>query len=424
VTALEINADHVVQVSRILIKSRNAADAIQGRMLLAMACRAGSRVAVVWNLKLAQNQGQFHHNNLKAEREQLLQIVKEGTYVPALVLQANIFHSAGNIAGAMKLWTRATQLQDDTSLKQADESGLLGFEETILSDLDVCSAWIAIAQERMDIHSDFLDFDLGKEAYRVAAIEYDDPYAYHHLALTEDLYSPLWIQYHTKAAVSGHMSSASALGDFYFLSRTELDSHMQEFADPADRDATLDAYLANPLDGLKLQTMVTEQNAILHEARGLPPVRFGATRAERNESKETEEVIRRNLYALVWYGVASRDNIGYTHLKIARIYWSCGWFSEALRFVKYVRTADFSTAGDEESNFNQDAEALFREFQKAPIWSFVYENDERVRALHAEISALTKFTRQPAEWGFRTRNPALARMETKGEDKKDPASKA
>lgn len=59
------------------------------------------------------------------------------------------------------------------------------------------------------------DFEGAKEAFSAGALNDDDPRAYEGLAGTFERYSPLWLEYITKAAASGSWTAMSHLGSFY-----------------------------------------------------------------------------------------------------------------------------------------------------------------------------------------------------------------
>jgi len=225
-TEQSINILHLTNLARLLLKSKNDNDRKQGFKLLMCASQANSPTATVFAVKIAHKQKQLRYPSVQPALNQLLKLTREGTYGPALVLQAKVYEFEGKDTLALQLYEKATRLKSFNPLLGATEhtaeTALMGSDEVDNMDVDACDAWLAIGRIRLTVGSKLHDFHKAHEAFAAAALHYDDPDAYAYLANFEDEHTKFWMRCRLRAAASGHVDSAYAMGLLYSLPHEEV----------------------------------------------------------------------------------------------------------------------------------------------------------------------------------------------------------
>jgi hypothetical protein len=301
-TALNINVDDLTNLARVLLRSFEPVDKRQGWILLESACRAGSPSAIVFNVKLALRQKQLHHPKVATALQQLKSLVIEGDGVSELVLAGKVAESQGKIGEALELYKGATARHavTTTAVKPIDTP----WEDVEDMDLDVCTAWNSIANIHLKVASRHHDHDAAMQAFRTAAFEYDDPYAYSRLADDEPECTALWLQYRLKAAASGHGQSAFDLGQLYSLPEEQA----LAIEDPTVRNEILKNACSQALPSLFM---------VLRRYRG---VIWGRS----HEDWPEYSVFLRQYFATHWHDIAVKVGHYESLPRLAAIYYELG----------------------------------------------------------------------------------------------------
>ncbi|KAF2434629.1 hypothetical protein EJ08DRAFT_657352 [Tothia fuscella] len=434
---LQVDIDDVVQISRIQLKSRNAWDRRQGQLLLATACRAGSRTAIVYNLHLAYKQSQFNHSSLAKERNAFNSLVREGTYVPALMLAAKVHESQGNSKAAMDLYMRITSLQDDATFTPIEQSSATNKSESEAeleliqgTDLDICSAWLAMADKHCDGDPDtnpYYDFDKSKECFRRAALDFDDPRAYIFLSQCEDgelfwednensvyndedgrkvderalpLLTSDWINFRIKAAASGDAESAYRLGQVYSLPLEKIDT----IKDRVVRDEILNhPCIAWPqrLDNMALSFVNRFRPEPTEDPTGL--IQKGMDHAKLRGAQW------RALYAEKWFEIAYDAGYSEAILECARIRWFRQFYQQAVELIRPLRSGNPARFGTQWDFIPREALALVQEWMKTPEGESLYKNNQVARECVDEMLVKKKYVLKPLKSGYEA-SPAVQKL--------------
>jgi tetratricopeptide (TPR) repeat protein len=291
----------LTNLARVLLKSYNPVDKRQGWRLLEAASKAGSISAVTFSVKQALKQKQLHLPIVAPALRQLDSIVSQGKDVSALVLGGKIYESQGKLAEALRIYKKATTLKDATITSKSVASE---WEDAEDMDLDICTAWLGIANIHLKVDPKFHHYDAAIEALRIAALDYDDPSAYAKLAAFQPKCTAPWLEYRLKAAASGHGESAFELGLLYALSKDQA---------LAIEDTTVRGeVLKNPCSQMKFM------------GRGMLRWWSRATNnVPKNERPDEEEFLRKQL-AIRWHEVAFRAGHYESGLELAKLFWGLG----------------------------------------------------------------------------------------------------
>jgi hypothetical protein len=310
-SAFNINVDDLTNLARVLLRSFDSVDRRQGWNLLDSACRAGSPSAVVFNVKQALRQKQLHHPSVAAALQQLKSLVVEGDNVPGLVLAGKVAESQGKTSEALALYKRATARHavTTTPAKTIDNP----WEDVEDMDVDVCTAWMSIANIHLKIASLFHDHEAAMQAFRTAALEYDDPYAYSRLADNEPECTALWLQYRLKAAASGHAQSAFDLGQLFSLPMEQV---------LAIKDPTVRSEILNNPCSQQLPNLTVIKNEYWRVI----------WKKSRDDWPGYSEFLRK-YFATHWHFIAAKAGHLESISRLAAIHWDMGDVGQANAFA-------------------------------------------------------------------------------------------
>jgi TPR repeat protein len=151
---------------------------------------------------------QYSQAELRTAFENLAELALK-KHPDAMSLLGQFYEKQGLKQRATKLYEQAVNQYTAKESKKANKEKLA--QPMQLPQLAPWNALGFILMTEKDPES----LKQAEEAFRIGALDHDDPLSYYHLATFQTRHSGDWLQYMTKAAGSGHLEAMYELGEFY-----------------------------------------------------------------------------------------------------------------------------------------------------------------------------------------------------------------
>ena len=214
--------------------------------MITRAAEAGDPTASCFVVGWALEKKDFSRPVVQASIRRVGELARNDRIPQAMALQGLLFLHNGDIEEAEKLLDEATKV-GQTKLKHDKMERFL--EQNTENHRDLSGPWNFLpgdmaryCRELAKIRALNEDIDGVIEAYRRAAVEWDDPLSFSQLARWEEKYSAKWLEYTIKAASAGDEESAYNLGIMYSLPREDV---LTKVKDKSVRDEILNDLRGN-----------------------------------------------------------------------------------------------------------------------------------------------------------------------------------
>ncbi|QDS74932.1 hypothetical protein FKW77_004360 [Venturia effusa] len=357
-SALHVELDELTDLGQIYLQTKHPADKLLGRNLLRCASRAGSLSATIFLVYSARMQNQLHASELVKPRLHLKSVVESGTTnVQALVLQGLLYKDLKSDEKAVSCFRQAVALPKQKN--RGEDSRLVKFLQWVGFDVDNKDPNLdvrrpqdlALDQVEAYIQLAELTGRSNRKVLEIAALDYDDPRAYFHLADSGTAtYSYKWLQYMLKAAASGYPSAMERIA--------LLLEYPKEIEDAVPDKKVRDWVLKNP---------------IYNNARESQPSHASSSQDEKRNTA------LRYLWALDWHEAVmdrTEDGVNRTTYSIAVLEWKiAGLMEEAGRprhSIRFWRTHSMmqstylARSKNVDSDLRKDFESVFRGLHELP----------------------------------------------------------
>ena len=233
--------------ARVLLRTRWLEFKKIGSTMINYAAEVGDPTAACFVVGWALEKKDFSPSVVQASLRRVRELAKNDRNPQAMALQGLIYLRNGEIEDAEKLLNEATKVGQTKSKHEKLEQFL---EQNTENHHDPSSPWnfhpgdmARYCRELAKIRVMNEDADGVVEAYRRAALNWDDPLSFSQLAKWEEKYSAKWLECSIKAASAGDEESAYNLGMMYSMPREDV---LKKIQDESVRNEILNSLRANP----------------------------------------------------------------------------------------------------------------------------------------------------------------------------------
>ena len=219
-----------------------------GSTIITYAAEAGDPTAACFVVGWALEKKDFSRPVVQTSLRLVGELAENDQIPQAMALQGLLYLRNGDIEKAEKLLDEATNVHLTKSKYEEMERFIDQNTEN-----DFSNPWnfhpgdmARYCRELAKIRAMNEDVEGVVEAYRRAAVEWDDPLSFSQLARWEEKYSAKWLEYSIKAASAGDEESAYNLGMMYSMPREDV---LKKVKDKSVRNEILNALRANPTAG-------------------------------------------------------------------------------------------------------------------------------------------------------------------------------